>query len=78
MCSTPHSRATSTVRSVEPSSITSSSTSSTPSIWRGRAAIVSGSVASSLRQGIWMISFMERAQGIPVPGPTALGSSTID
>ena len=31
MCSTPHSRATSTVRSVEPSSITSSSTASKPS-----------------------------------------------
>ena len=26
--------------------------------WRGRSAIVAGSVASSFRQGIWMISFM--------------------
>ena len=63
MCSTPHSRATATVRSVEPSSMTSSSIASMPSIWRGRSAIVAGSVCSSLRQGIWMISFIGGRSG---------------
>ena len=58
MWSTPWSRATSIVRSVEPSSITSHSTSSKPATARGRSASVAGSVASSLRQGIWMMSFM--------------------
>ena len=67
MCSTPCSRATSTVRSVEPSSMTSSSTASMPSIWRGMSAIVAGSVASSFRQGIWMISFIGGGQGIRGP-----------
>ena len=68
MCSTPWSRATSTVRSEEPSSITSSSTESTPGISLGRSAIVSGRVASSLRQGIWMISFTGRSSvAAPVP-----------
>src|SRR5829696_6113037 len=57
-CSTPCVRATSTVRSVEPSSTTSSSTSSTPSIWRGMSTIVAGSVVASSRQGIWTISFI--------------------
>src|SRR5829696_2183047 len=57
-CSTPCVRATSTVRSVEPSSTTSSSTSSIPSIWRGMSTIVAGSVAASSRQGIWTISFI--------------------
>jgi hypothetical protein len=58
MCCTPCSRATSTVRSVEPSSTTSHSTSSIPSISRGRSASVPGRVFSSLRQGIWMINFI--------------------
>src|SRR6478735_1943034 len=58
MWSTPHSRATSIVRSVEPSSMTSHSTVSKPGTSRGRSASVSGSVSSSLRQGIWMISFI--------------------
>ena len=58
MWSTPCSRATSTVRSLEPSSITSHSTESTPGTSRGRSASVPGSVASSLKHGIWMISFM--------------------
>ena len=55
---TPCSRATSTVRSVEPSSITSHSTCSMPSISRGRSPSVEGRVSSSLKQGIWMINFM--------------------
>ena len=58
MWSTPFSRATSTVRSVEPSSITSHSTASIPSISRGRSASVAGRVSSSLKQGIWMMTFM--------------------
>ena len=58
MWSTPSARATSTVRSVEPSSMTSHSTSSMPGISRGRSASVPGSVCSSLKQGIWMISFI--------------------
>ena len=44
--------------SVEPSSMTSHSTSSKPSTSRGRSGSVTGSDSSSLRQGIWMISFM--------------------
>ena len=47
MWSTPCARATSTVRSFEPSSITSHSTSSTPGTSRGRSASVDGSVCSS-------------------------------
>src|SRR6478672_4050710 len=58
MWSTPWPRATSTVRSVEPSSMTSHSTVSKPSTSRGRSPSVSGRVSSSFRQGIWMISFM--------------------
>ena len=53
--STPCSRATSIVRSVEPSSMTSHSTSSKPSTSRGRSRRVAGRVSSSFRQGIWMI-----------------------
>ncbi len=34
------------------------STESMPSIWRGMSARVYGRVCSSLRQGIWTISFM--------------------
>src|ERR671930_389414 len=63
MWSTPLARATSMVRSVEPSSMTSHSTVSKPSTWRGRSASVAGSVASSLRQGIWMMSFMRGRAG---------------
>src|SRR3954470_12947769 len=58
MWSTPCSRATAIVRSVEPSSMTSHSTVSKPATFRGRSARVAGSVASSLRQGIWMMSFI--------------------
>ena len=55
---TPWARATSTVRSVLPSSMTSSSMTSTPGISVGRSAIVPGSVSSSLKHGIWMISLI--------------------
>ena len=57
--STPRSRATSTVRSVEPSSMISHSTSSKPATWRGSRLSVSGSCPSSLKHGIWMISFID-------------------
>ena len=63
MWSTPLSRATSIVRSVEPSSMTSHSTASKPGTSRGRSASVAGSVSSSLRQGIWMMSFMQKGRG---------------
>src|SRR4029453_8127833 len=56
--STPCARATSTVRSVEPSSTISHSTRSIPGNERGKAASVVGREASSLRHGIWMISFI--------------------
>src|SRR6185312_7223 len=56
--STPSSRASSAVPSVEPSSTTSHSTFSNPSTLRGNVATAVPSVAASLRQGIWMISFM--------------------
>ena len=58
MWSTPCARATSIVRSVEPSSMISHSTDSKPSTSRGRSASVTGSVSSSFRQGIWMMSFI--------------------
>src|SRR2546427_8824512 len=73
MWSAPFARATSAVRSVEPSSITSTSTTSMPGMERGTALSVSGSVASSLRQGIWTINFMLAAaartvaQGLAAP-----------
>ena len=51
MWSTPWARATSTVRSVEPSSMTSHSTVSKPGTSRGRSASVSGSVSSSFEAG---------------------------
>src|SRR5215212_4967102 len=57
--SMPCSRATSTVRSVEPSSTTSHSTSSTPATSRGSAASVCGSCSSSSLHGIWMMCFTE-------------------
>ena len=74
--STPWARATSTVRSVDPSSMISHSTSSKPSTSRGSSESVTGSVASSLRQGIWMISFT-RARGLNLPRglPQPRGSS---
>ncbi len=65
MWSTPFSRATSIVRSLDPSSMTSHSTVSKPATVRGRSASVSGRVRSSLKQGIWMMSFM-----CAVAGPT--------
>ena len=63
MWSTPFSRATSIVRSVDPSSMISHSTTSKPGTSRGRSASVAGSVASSLRHGIWMMSFMRGRAG---------------
>src|SRR3954451_6167310 len=63
MWSTPCSRATSIVRSVEPSSMISHSTTSMPGTSRGRSASVAGSVDSSLRQGIWMMSFIGKPAG---------------
>ena len=60
ICSTPHWRATSAVPSRDPSSTISTSTTSMPGIERGRSASVAGSVAASLRQGIWMMSFTRR------------------
>src|SRR4051812_17693360 len=74
MWSTPCARATSTVRSVEPSSITSHSTASKPARVRGSAASVSGSVRSSSRQGIWMTSFIEAGQTVPRGGRGRLPS----
>ena len=65
MWSTPSARATSIVRSVEPSSMISHSTTSKPSTSRGRSARTSGSVCSSSKQGIWMISFMQRVDWDP-------------
>ncbi len=56
--STPWARATATVSSVEPSSTTSHSTTSKPATSRGRSASVCGSWSASLKQGIWMMSFM--------------------
>jgi hypothetical protein len=74
MWSTPCSRATSIVRSVEPSSMMSHSTTSMPGTSRGRSASVAGSVLSSLRQGIWMMSFMANRGG---PGrPANVGQWT--
>ena len=58
MWSAPCSRATRAVPSVDPSSMTSTSTASRPGMERGIALRVSGSVASSFRQGIWTISFI--------------------
>src|SRR3954452_24314152 len=74
MWSTPCSRATSTVRSVEPSSMTSHSTRSTPGTSRGRSASVAGSVASSLRQGIWMMSFIGIGPGRSAAARAAQGT----
>ena len=50
---TPWARATSTVRSVEPSSMISTRISSIPGISRGIVERTRGSVSSSLRQGTW-------------------------
>src|SRR4051794_26666225 len=65
MWSTPCSRATSTVRSVEPSSTISHSTVSKPSSSRGRSCSVTGRVSSSFRHGIWMISFIGGPLKVP-------------
>src|SRR4051794_3325063 len=58
--STPCSRAVATVPSVEPSSMINHSTSSNPGTSRGSSRSVTGRVSSSLRHGIWMISFIAR------------------
>src|SRR5579885_1957649 len=65
--SAPAARATSAVRSREPSSITRISTVSMPGTLRGRSAIVAARVASSLKQGIWMMSFGTRGVSL-TPG----------
>src|SRR5688500_8465548 len=57
MWSTPAARATSTVVSCDPSSITSHSTVSKPSTTRGRSANMAGSCSASFLHGTWMISF---------------------
>src|SRR5215218_8809412 len=67
MWSTPCSFATSIVRSVEPSSMTSHSTVSKPSTSRGRSRSVTGRVSSSSRQGIWMMSFIAPRRTVPRP-----------
>src|SRR5688500_4966932 len=82
MWSTPSSRATSIVRSVEPSSTISHSTVSKPSTARGRSRSVTGRVCSSSRQGIWMISFMARdkegtARASPRYRHTGMESATL-
>src|SRR5688572_21258764 len=59
--SAPWARATSAVPSVDPSSMIRTSTTSIPSMARGMAAIVAGSVACSFRQGIWTMSFMRKS-----------------
>ena len=69
-------RATSMVRSVEPSSMISHSTMSNPGTWRGNAPSVAGSWSSSLRHGIWMMSFMVVAHGSAGPGPAVTGPSS--
>ena len=71
---TPWARATSTVSSLDPSSMTSHSTVSIPGTLRGRSASVAGSCSASLKQGIWMISFMGREpEGTQRCGPLAQG-----
>ncbi len=55
---TPSRRATSTVRSVDPSSTTRISISSIPGMLRGIVASTRGSVSSSFKQGICTNSFM--------------------
>ena len=70
MWSTPFARATSTVRSVEPSSITSHSTASKPGeLSREARAAPRGSVSSSFRHGIWITSFICRPWYVPIPDP---------
>src|SRR4051794_8802129 len=61
--STPFSRATSIVRSVDPSSTMSHSSTSIPGSSRGSSASVAGSCCSSLKQGIWMMSFIWASDG---------------
>ena len=84
MWSTPWALATSTVASVEPSSMTSHSTSSKPETWRGRSRSVVGSVCSSLRQGIWMMSFIGAVESTRPAGrgygaiPSAHGGDPVD
>jgi len=62
-------RATSAVPSVDPSSMIRTSTTSIPSMARGMAASVAGSVACSFRQGIWTMSFMRRETVAQPPEP---------
>ena len=62
--SAPHARATSAVPSSEPSSMTSTSMTSMPSICFGRSLIVPGKVVASLRHGIWMTSFVMASRGL--------------
>ncbi len=57
MWCTPSSAARALVPSVLPSSMTSTSIASTPSMRRGRSARVAPRCSRSLRHGIWMITF---------------------
>ena len=61
---TPSSAAFACVPSVLPSSITSTSIASTPSMRRGRSARVGPRWSRSLKQGIWMISFTPWPRGL--------------
>ena len=64
---TPCSRATSTVRSVEPSSMMSTMISSIPGISFGIVLSTRGRVSCSFRQGTWTTSFTCRATSLTGP-----------
>ncbi len=53
--------------------MTSHSGLSTPVISRGRSASVAGSCSASLKQGIWMISFIGVTRGYPRTAVAAAG-----
>ena len=69
---TPRERATSTVRSVDPSSMTTITISPMPSMARGIVRRTSGSVSSSLRHGTWTTSFMT------IPSETMSGDRSLE
>ena len=54
--------------------MTSHSTTSKPGTSRGRSASVAGRVSSSLRQGIWMMSFMRNRRGAGARAGRPLGT----
>ena len=64
---TPCSRATSTVRSVDPSSMMSTTISSMPGISRGIVDSTAGRVSSSLRQGTWTTRRTAASPGLRGP-----------